>query len=656
MVISPRRSIARQLALALSLVLIVVIAGSCLFALHALSVSIEGTQRKHLGSEARLLSDQQQTFLSTLKISTQRLANLFERRFDGGLTRGSERTVVAGTDTPVLLYKGEVLNNDFTQVDDFTRLTGGTATIFVRDGEDFTRITTSLKKQDGSRAIGTRLDRKHPGYAGLLQGQTYVGRAQLFGRSYMTQYSPVRDAQGQVIAVLYVGFDYTDAQAQQLAQLTQLRIGETGSLALLDEQGNWLVPPANAKQANELLAALKNDPKQREHSWRDGNEDFLSVSAPVPGEGWTVVATLPKAELDAPVHAVGLRLAIGSLIALVLAVVASVVLLRHKLKPLGQLVERAQALGRGQLSVRVEARSHDEIGELAQSFNQMADALASTVEQVRGSSRAVTERSQQLSQLSDQTLRRSAEQSSQIDSMASAVEEFSATAQNIADGMQRTERLVQENAQQTRTGTQAMQGASGALEQIADSLASTAELIKGLDGRSQQIGGIIGVISGIAEQTNLLALNAAIEAARAGEQGRGFAVVADEVRQLAGRTSEATREISQMIGAVQGETQRAMGAIDEGNRLMEQGLARNADVAQALRSIDQQVAEAVEQFSGIAQATAEQSTTATALSRNIQAIAVDNAAQRDAAEVLAGTAGELRHLAEDLSAEVGRFS
>ena len=656
MVISPRRSIARQLALALSLVLIVVIAGSCLFALHALSVSIEGTQRKHLGSEARLLSDQQQTFLSTLKISTQRLANLFERRFDGGLTRGSERTVVAGTDTPVLLYKGEVLNNDFTQVDDFTRLTGGTATIFVRDGDDFTRITTSLKKQDGSRAIGTRLDRKHPGYAGLLQGQTYVGRAQLFGRSYMTQYSPVRDAQGQIIAVLYVGFDYTDAQAQQLAQLTQLRIGETGSLALLDEQGNWLVPPANAKQANELLAALKNDPKQREHSWRDGNEDFLSVSAPVAGEGWTVVATLPKAELDAPVHAVGLRLAIGSLIALILAVVASVVLLRQKLKPLGQLVERAQALGRGQLSVRVEARSHDEIGELAQSFNQMADALASTVEQVRGSSRAVTERSQQLSQLSDQTLRRSAEQSSQIDSMASAVEEFSATAQNIADGMQRTERLVQENAQQTRTGTQAMQGASGALEQIADSLASTAELIKGLDGRSQQIGGIIGVISGIAEQTNLLALNAAIEAARAGEQGRGFAVVADEVRQLAGRTSEATREISQMIGAVQGETQRAMGAIDEGNRLMEQGLARNADVAQALRSIDQQVAEAVEQFSGIAQATAEQSTTATALSRNIQAIAVDNAAQRDAAEVLAGTAGELRHLAEDLSAEVGRFS
>ncbi|KTT04152.1 chemotaxis protein [Pseudomonas oryzihabitans] len=654
---SPRRtSIARQLALALSLVLVVVIASSCLFALHALSLSIEGTQRKHLSSEAQLLADQQSTFLATLKVSTQRLANLFERRFDGGLSLPGERLPLGNGTAPALLFDGKALNNDFTLVDDFTRLTGGVATIFVRDGDDFTRITTSLKKQDGARAIGTQLDRKHPAYAGLLQGQGYVGRAQLFGRSYMTQYTPVRDSAGKVIAVLFVGFDYTDAQAQQLAQLSKLRIGETGSLALLDEQGHWLVSPANAKNSDQLLAELKAKPQRHEFNWSDGSEDFLSVSAPVEGEGWTVVATLPEAELEAPVHAVGLRLAIGSLIALLLAVAASVLLLRRKLSPLAQLVERAQALGRGQLSVRVETRSHDEIGELAHSFNQMADALASTVEQVRGSSRAVTERSQQLSQLSEETLRRSAEQSSQIDSMASAVEEFSATAQNIADGMQRTERLVQENAQQTRTGTQAMQGASGALEQIADSLSSTAELIKGLDDRSQQIGGIIGVISGIAEQTNLLALNAAIEAARAGEQGRGFAVVADEVRQLAGRTSAATREISQMIGAVQDETQRAMGAIDEGNRLMEQGLARNADVAQALRSIDQQVAEAVEQFSGIAQATAEQSTTATALSRNIQAIAVDNAAQRDAAEGLAGTAGELRHLAEDLSAEVGRFS
>ncbi|MFK4132697.1 methyl-accepting chemotaxis protein [Pseudomonas luteola] len=286
----------------------------------------------------------------------------------------------------------------------------------------------------------------------------------------------------------------------------------------------------------------------------------------------------------------------------------------------------------------------------------MAEALSNTVDRVRHSSHDVTTRSDQLSTLSGATQRRSAEQSSQIDSMASAVEEFSATAQNIADSMRKTEQLTNENAAETRNGTASMRAASKALEQIAQSLGTTATVVNNLGERSQQIGGIISVISGIAEQTNLLALNAAIEAARAGEQGRGFAVVADEVRSLAGRTSQATREISEMIGSVQEETNRAMSSIDEGSRLMQQGLSLNGDVAQALQRIEAQIDQAVEQFTSIAQATQEQSSTATALSRNIQTIAVDNASQREAAEELASTAYELKRLAEELSHEVNRFS
>src|SRR5690606_24001838 len=114
-----------------------------------------------------------------------------------------------------LLLEGQSLNGDFTLVDEFRDLTAGTATIFVRSGDDFLRITTSVKQENGLRAIGTRLDRGHPAYALLLQGQRYVGRAALFGRQYMTQYTPVRDQAGEIIAVLYVGFDYTDAQQRQ---------------------------------------------------------------------------------------------------------------------------------------------------------------------------------------------------------------------------------------------------------------------------------------------------------------------------------------------------------------------------------------------------------------------------------------------------------
>ncbi|MBW8453546.1 MAG: methyl-accepting chemotaxis protein, partial [Pseudomonas sp.] len=176
-----------------------------------------------------------------------------------------------------------------------------------------------------------------------------------------------------------------------------------------------------------------------------------------------------------------------------------------------------------------------------------------------------------------------------------------------------------------------------------------------LDKRSQEIGSIVGVITAIAEQTNLLALNAAIEAARAGEQGRGFAVVADEVRSLASRTREATDRITGMISQIQAETGNAMSTMERGQRLMDDGLQRNAKVAEVLALIDDQSRSADEQFSAISTATQEQSSTATLLSSNLQSIALTNQEQREVVANLAGTAGELDKLAAELRTQVERF-
>ncbi|WP_431496259.1 MULTISPECIES: methyl-accepting chemotaxis protein [Pseudomonas] len=239
--------------------------------------------------------------------------------------------------------------------------------------------------------------------------------------------------------------------------------------------------------------------------------------------------------------------------------------------------------------------------------------------------------------------------------MAGAVEEFSATSLNIADNMGNTERLAQENAQQTRIGRTSMDEASSSLEQIAGALNSTATVINTLGQRSQEIGGIVGVITSIAEQTNLLALNAAIEAARAGEQGRGFAVVADEVRSLASRTRQATDEISGMINSIQQETGNAISTMEQGNLLMQEGLSRNANVATALARIDEQSRSAGQQFAAITTATQEQSSTATLLSSNLQSIAMANSEQRQVVSNLALTAKELEKLAQDLRQEVDRF-
>ncbi|SBW83764.1 MULTISPECIES: methyl-accepting chemotaxis protein [Pseudomonas] len=654
----PRARIASQLGLALAVILAVVISGSTVFALRSLDSANLDTREEHLASEARLLADQLSTFHGTLRESTQRLSGLFEKRFGAGLSVQADQPVaVAGVQTPSLYLGKALLNNNFGDVDEFKQISGGVATVFVRSGDDFIRISTSLTKQDGSRAIGTVLDRQGPAYSRVVGGQTYIGRAVLFDRSYMTQYSPVRDASGKVIAVLFIGFDYTDEQNAQFANLKRFRIGQTGSLALLDEQKHWLVPPAGVQAPDQAVPVMLDLAKApgKGRFWSDKQEDFYSVSVPFAGGPWSVVASMPKAEIRAVTWSVGIRLVIGSMLAMLLAVGATVWLLRSKLAPLSDLVRQAEALGGGDLSARLNVSSHDEIGQLARSFNQMGEALSTMVSHIRRAAEEVNGRAQALSGLSGGAYEGMEQQSGEITSMAGAVEEFSATSLNIADNMGNTERLAQENAQQTRIGRNSMQEASSSLEHIATALNSTATVINTLGQRSQEIGGIVGVITSIAEQTNLLALNAAIEAARAGEQGRGFAVVADEVRNLASRTRQATDEISGMIQSIQQETGNAISTMEQGNTLMQEGLSRNADVASALARIDEQSRSAGQQFAAITTATQEQSSTATLLSSNLQSIALANSEQREVVSNLAITAKELETLAAGLRQEVDRF-
>ncbi|KRP47293.1 Methyl-accepting chemotaxis protein [Pseudomonas libanensis] len=654
----PRARIASQLGLALAVILAIVISGSTVFALRSLDSANLDTREEHLASEARLLADQLNTFHSTLRESTQRLSGLFEKRFVAGLSvRADQPVAVAGVQTPSLYLGDEVLNNNFEEVDEFKQMSGGVATVFVRSGDDFIRVSTSLTKQDGNRAIGTVLDRQGAAYQRVAEGQTYIGRAVLFDRSYMTQYSPVRDSSGKVIAVLFIGFDYTDAQNAQFENLKRFRIGQTGSLALLDEQKHWLVAPAGVQGPDEAIAVMLDLAKKpgAGRFWSDKHEDFYSVSVPFDGGPWAVVASMPKAEIRAVTWEVGIRLVIGSVLAMLLAVGATVWLLRSKLAPLSDLVRQAEALGAGDLSARLNVSSHDEIGQLARSFNQMGDALSTMVSHIRNAAEQVNSRAQALSGLSGGAYEGMEQQSGEITSMAGAVEEFSATSLNIADNMGNTERLAQENAQQTRIGRDSMQEASSSLEHIATALNSTAAVINTLGQRSQEIGGIVGVITAIAEQTNLLALNAAIEAARAGEQGRGFAVVADEVRNLASRTRQATDEISTMIQSIQQETGNAISTMEHGNVLMQEGLSRNAAVASALARIDEQSRSAGQQFAAITTATQEQSSTATLLSSNLQSIALANSEQREVVSNLAVTAKELETLAAGLRQEVDRF-
>ena len=257
-------------------------------------------REQHLASEARLLADQLATFHGTLRENTQRLSGLFEKRFSDNLQLATDQRIdVGGVMTPALMHEGAPLNNDFSVVDDFREMTAGVATVFARTGDDFVRVSTSVTKQDGSRAIGTLLDRQHPAYPLLLSGKQYIGRAFLFDRHYMTQYTPVKDPAGQVIAVLFVGFDYTDAQRIQFdnwrafASAKPARSRCSTKTPMAGRAGQ-----SAAGRPGRCNGSRADQPERHGRLLERCRPEIYSVATLFEGGPWTVLASMPAAEIQ----------------------------------------------------------------------------------------------------------------------------------------------------------------------------------------------------------------------------------------------------------------------------------------------------------------------------------------------------------------------
>jgi len=252
-------------------------------------------------------------------------------------------------------------------------------------------------------------------------------------------------------------------------------------------------------------------------------------------------------------------LAAGIVMGLANFYITKVVLVR----PLQQVSRVAQAISHNDISQRCDLVSHDTIGEIVTSFNLMCDNLSDMVGRIDGATETLNHSSQRLNLIADQCRAGTADQQSAIEDTHQAILEMIDSAQRIADMTSRTAKSSNDANDQTRQGALIATEAIGAIGQLSGEVASAADTIRTLEGSSDQIGMVLDVIRGIAEQTNLLALNAAIEAARAGEQGRGFAVVADEVRTLASRTQASTEEIEKMISQLQAKAREAALVMDD---------------------------------------------------------------------------------------------
>ncbi len=317
------------------------------------------------------------------------------------------------------------------------------------------------------------------------------------------------------------------------------------------------------------------------------------------------------------------------------------------------VAEIARKVANGDLSLNVVVQGGTQ--SVLGAMREMVGNLRQTVSQVTLSAENIASASSQLHSTAEQIATGSEEVACQAATVATAGEEMSATSGDIAQNCQRAAEGGIRASQAAQAGTEVVNGTVQVMARIAERVSATAQTVRNLGERSDQIGAIIGTIEEIADQTNLLALNAAIEAARAGEQGRGFAVVADEVRALAERTTKATREIGEMIKAIQTETKGAVTAMELGVREVEAGSGEAAHSGQALQQILEQINDVTMQVNQIATAAEEQTATTGEISRNIYQITEVVQSTARGAEESAQASGQLARQAEDLKQLVGKF-
>ena len=343
------------------------------------------------------------------------------------------------------------------------------------------------------------------------------------------------------------------------------------------------------------------------------------------------------------------------LAALALSLLTALAITRSIKRPLDEMVGSITVIADGDLTRRVAYESRDELGQLCAHFNGFVGKFQNIMLQLVTDASRVASASTQLMGTAHLMAEGSEEVVAQANTVATAGEEMAATSNDIAHNCHLAAQSAQRANDAAVEGSGVVQATVAVMGSIAERVRSAAQTVESLGSRSDQIGAIVGTIEDIADQTNLLALNAAIEAARAGEQGRGFAVVADEVRALAERTTRATKEISDMIKSIQNETRNAVSAMEEGNSEVERGTQEAARSGRALEDILEQINAVTTQANQIATAAEEQTATTGEISNNMMQITtVVQRTARGAGET-SEAAKSLSVMSEELQRMVGQF-